>query len=86
MTWQVRDYESLFKPCVLATRPGGTVLAVNHVASVDVDEWLTKLDRCATKADQPLSGLTVLSPEGDFPSPDGKPPLKIALARVAEFE
>jgi 23S rRNA (cytosine1962-C5)-methyltransferase len=78
----VRDYESLFKPSVLATRPGGTVLATNHVASVDIDEWLEKLEKCAKKADQPLSELTVLEPELDFPSPDGKHPLKIAIAKV----
>ena len=81
----VRDYESLFKPCVLATRPGGTVLAVNHVASVDVDGWLEKLEKCAKKADQPLADLRVLPPELDFPSPDGKHPLKVALARVADL-
>ena len=80
----VRDYESLFKPCVLATRPGGTVLAVNHVASVDRDEWCEKLWRCAKKADQPLSELTLLTPEADFPSPDGNHPLKMALAKVAD--
>jgi 23S rRNA (cytosine1962-C5)-methyltransferase len=78
----VRDYESLFKPSVLATRPGGTVLATNHVASVDIDEWLEKLEKCAKKADQPLSDLTVLEPEMDFPSPDSKHPLKIAIAKV----
>lgn len=81
----VRDYESLFKPCVLATRPGGTVLAVNHVASIDVDEWLWKLEKCAKKADQPLASLEVLPPEADFPSSDGKHPLKVAIARVAEM-
>lgn len=80
----VRDYQSLFKPCVLATRPGGTVLAVNHVASVDIDDWLEVLERCARKADQPLADLTVLAPEVDFPSPDGKHPLKMVLARVSE--
>lgn len=80
----VRDYQSLFKPCVLATRPGGTVLAVNHVASVDLDDWLEILDRCARKADRPLAELNVLTPEADFPSPDGKHPLKMALARVSD--
>lgn len=41
----VRDYQALFKPCVLATRPGGTVLAVNHVASVGLDDWCAALAR-----------------------------------------
>ena len=81
----VRDYQSLFKPCVLACRAGGTVLAVNHVHSVDVDEWVEKLERCAKKADKPLESVTILPPEVDFPSPDGKPPLKMAIARVADW-
>ena len=63
--------------------PGGVVLAVNHVASVDMDEWLDVLDRCATKAGRPLADVSVLAPEADFPSPDGRHPLKMALARVA---
>ena len=82
----VRDYQSLFKPCVLACRAGGTVLAVNHVHSVDVDEWVEKLERCAKKADKPLESVTVLPPESDFPSPDGKPPLKMAIAKVADWD
>ena len=54
------------------------------MASVDIDEWLHKIEKCAKKADQPLAELSVLTPEEDFPSPDGKHPLKMAIARVAE--
>ena len=79
----MRDYQSVFKPALLATRPGGTVLAVNHVASVDVDEWTAALDRCAAKAGRPLEAIALLPPEADFPSSDGKHPLKMALCRVA---
>jgi 23S rRNA (cytosine1962-C5)-methyltransferase len=78
----VRDYQSLFKPSVLATKPGGTILATNHVSTVDLDEWLESLQRCAAKAGRPLSSLEVLTPEADFPSPDGRHPLKVALATV----
>ena len=67
-----------------STEAGGTVLAVNHVHSVDVDKWVQDLDRCARKANKPLEGVTLLPPEADFPSPDGKPPLKMAIARVAK--
>jgi 23S rRNA (cytosine1962-C5)-methyltransferase len=74
----VGDYPSLFKPAVLATAPGGTVVATNHVASVDRDAWLHTLERCAAKAGRPLAGIEVLAPEDDLPSPDGRPPLKIA--------
>jgi len=78
----VRDYASLFKPALLATAPGGTVLATNHVPEVDRDEWLGGLERTAMKAGRPLASLETLTPEEDFPSLDGRQPLKIALARV----
>ena len=78
----VRDYQSLFKPSLLATKPGGVVLACNHVASVHVDEWMEKLDRCATKCGRPLESMQVLAPEADFPSPDGRHPLKMVLAKL----
>jgi 23S rRNA (cytosine1962-C5)-methyltransferase len=78
----VRDYASLFKPALLATAPGGTVLATNHVPEIERETWLASLERCAAKAGRPLVGLDSLTPEDDFPSPDGRHPLKIALARV----
>lgn len=79
----VRDYASLFKPCVLAAKPGGVVLATNHVSTVDRDTWLESLRRCAHKAGRPLSQIDVLMPDPDFPSPDGSPPLKLAWCRVS---
>lgn len=78
----VRDYPTLFKPAVLATAPGGAILATNHVPHVDLDEWLDVLQRCAAKAGRPLKDVTVIPPEQDFPSPDGKHPLKMAWCRV----
>ncbi len=78
----VRDYASLFKPALLATAPGGVVLATNHVPEVDRAEWLAGLERCAAKAGRPLAALDALEPEEDFPSSDGRHPLKIALARL----
>ena len=80
----VRDYQSMFKPCVLATKPGGTVLAVNHASTVSLEEFTDVLERCAHKAGRPLADLTVLPPEIDFPSPDGKHTTKMVLARLAE--
>ncbi len=77
----LRDYQSLFKPAILATRPGGAVLATHHAAQVRLEDWLDQLERCAEKAGRPLDSLEVLMPEADFPSPDGRPPLKIAIAR-----
>jgi 23S rRNA (cytosine1962-C5)-methyltransferase len=78
----LRDYPSLFKPAVLATAPGGVVAATNHVPVVDRDGWLEGLERCARKAGRPLASVELLVPEEDFPSPDGRPPLKIAWCTV----
>ncbi|MFA6030547.1 MAG: class I SAM-dependent methyltransferase [Elusimicrobiota bacterium] len=78
----VGDYPSLFKPAVLAAKPGGRVLATNHVASVALDAWLDALRRCAEKAGRPLRSVRTLEPDADFPSFDGRPPLKIAVCEV----
>ncbi|MDA8242858.1 MAG: class I SAM-dependent methyltransferase [Elusimicrobia bacterium] len=78
----VRDYPSLFKPALLACRPGGKVIATNHVASVDYAAWTETLKRCAQKAGRPLKSVTGLAPDADFPSFDGKPPLKVAVCGV----
>jgi len=74
----VGDYPSLFKPALLATSPGGVVVATNHVPHVDRDAWHGTLERCARKAGRPLAGIEIVEPEQDFPSPDARPPLKIA--------
>lgn len=79
----VRDYPSLFKPAVLATRSGGVVLATNHVPTVEREGWHAVLTRTAEKAGRPLASIETLSPEADFPSFDGAPPLKIAVCHVA---
>ena len=81
----VRDYPSLFKPALLATAPGGAVLATNHVSKVERDTWLEQLRRCAAKAGRPLRSLQPIQPEADFPSPDGNPPLKMAKIGHAEL-
>ncbi|MEN0066035.1 MAG: class I SAM-dependent methyltransferase [Myxococcota bacterium] len=78
----VRDYPSLFKPAVLATAPGGVVVATNNVASVDREAWFEILRRCAAKAGRPLVDLEWMPPDEDFPSPDGQPPLKVAWCRL----
>lgn len=77
-----RDYASLFKPALLATAPGGTVIATNHVASVQRETWLASLARCAEKAGRPLASIEHVEPDADFKSRDGMPPLKIAVCRA----
>lgn len=75
----IRDYQSVLKPSVLATKPGGTLICTNNVAKVDMDEWLELVKRCANKAGQPVVDHEILHPEADFPSADGQHPLKIAV-------
>ncbi|MCP5108785.1 MAG: SAM-dependent methyltransferase [bacterium] len=74
----IGDYQGLFKPALLCTAPGGTIICTNHAPSVELDNWLNLLKRCAEKAGRHIKEIRVLEPEPDFPSPDGKHPLKIA--------
>ena len=75
----VRDYGSLLKPSLLATKPGGTLVATNHVSTVDLDVWVAGLERSAHKAGRPLRSVEILPPEQDYPSNDGRHPLKVAI-------
>lgn len=76
------DYQTMFKPAVLAARPGGRVMAANHVAAVDYDAWTQALRRCAAKAGRPIRNLEPVPVDADFPSFDGKPPLKLVICEV----
>ncbi len=78
----VNDYPALFKPALLCTAPGGTLYCCNNVAEVDRDAWLDQLQRSARKAGRPINGFEWILPEADFPSPDGKPPLKMLALSV----
>ena len=78
----IRDYQSLFKPSLLATKDGGQLICCNNVAQVDREEWLESLKRCAIKAGRPLKSIEILLPDIDFPSPDGNPPLKVAICQL----
>jgi 23S rRNA (cytosine1962-C5)-methyltransferase len=78
----VNDYPALFKPALLSTREGGTLICCNNVAQVERDAWLDQLQRSAAKAGRPVREAEWIAPEADFPSPDGLPPLKMVLLRV----
>lgn len=78
----IRDYQSVFKPALLATRPGGRLLCTNNVADVPREAWAESLMRCASKTDREIRALHWLTPEADFPSWDGQYPLKIAVLEV----
>ncbi len=78
----VNDYAALMKPALLCTAPGGTLICCNNAAQVPREAWADQLERCARKAGRPIREFEWLAPEADFPSPDGQPPLKMALLRV----
>lgn len=78
----IHDYPALFKPALLATNEGGTLVCCNNVAEVDRQAWAEQLERSAKKAGRTIRGMEWISPEEDFPSPDGNPPLKTLLLRV----
>jgi len=78
----VHDYAALFKPALLATEEGGTLICCNNVARVGRAEWLDQLERSARKAGRTVREAAWITPEADFPSRDDNPPLKVLLLRV----
>ena len=78
----VRDYAALFKPALLATEEGGTLICCNNDARVPREDWLDQLERSAVKAGRPVREAQWIAPEADFPSHDNNPPLKTLLLRV----
>lgn len=78
----IRDYPSVLKPSLLATKEGGTLVCTNNVAKVPLHEWLDTVQRCAKKAGRPVKDFEILTPESDFPSTDGQHPLKIAVLQL----
>ena len=78
----VSDYPALFKPALLCTAEGGTLICTNNVAEVEREPWLDQLQRSATKAGRTIREVEWILPDADFPSSDGKPPLKTLLLRV----
>jgi 23S rRNA (cytosine1962-C5)-methyltransferase len=78
----INDYAALFKPALLCTEPGGTLVCCNNVAQVARAAWQDQLERSASKIGRPIREFEWIAPEADFPSHDEQSPLKIALLRV----
>ena len=79
----VNDYPSLLKPAIGCAKPGGLVIATNHVPDVSREAFEAIVRRTADKMGRPFTALSFLGPEADFPSFDGEPPLKIAVGVVS---
>lgn len=73
----VNDYQGLFKPALLSTKTGGTIVCCNNVAKVDRRDWFDSLVRCVEKQGRSVTEHTWLDPHEDFPSFDDNHPLKI---------
>jgi 23S rRNA (cytosine1962-C5)-methyltransferase len=78
----VRDYPALFKPALLATAPGGSILATNHASEVTREAFGRVLERTARKCGREIRTIEWVGPEEDFPSFDDAPPLKAAWIDV----
>jgi len=78
----VNDYQSLFKPALMCAKVGGRMLVTNNVASVEVESWVESLRRCALKVGRTIEDVELISPDADFPSLDGRHPLKMAWLSV----
>ncbi|HEY8329967.1 MAG TPA: class I SAM-dependent methyltransferase [Pseudomonas sp.] len=78
----LRDYQSLLKPALLATAEGGVLVCCNNLAKVELDEWREQVLRCASKSGRPVREAEVLTPAADFPSHDGRHPLKTLVLHL----
>lgn len=78
----LRDYQSLLKPALLATADNGVLICNNNLARVDMEDWREQVLRCAEKAGRPVREWQVIAPAADFPSHDGRPPLKTLVLHL----
>lgn len=78
----VNDYAALYKPALMCTVEGGTLICSNNVAQVSREAWIDQLERSTRKLGRAINEVEWIAPEADFPSSDGQAPLKIALLRV----
>ncbi len=78
----LRDYPALARPAMACVRSGGRLVCTHHLAEVPLEDWLASLRRTGEKWGRRVGEVEVLEPDGDFPSPDGRHPLKIAVLEV----
>lgn len=78
----LRDYQSLFKPALLATADDGVLICCNNLAKVSMADWREQVLRCASKLGRPVRDCQTLLPAADFPSLDQQPPLKTLILQL----
>lgn len=57
-------------------------MCCNNLAKVSLEDWRDQVLRCAAKAGKPVRDWQILSPGLDFPSADGRPPLKVLMLQL----
>lgn len=77
----VRDPETVFGPAWEAVAPGGLLVAANNSSKVTKAEFEERLVKLFARRSEggACRSLQWVSPESDFPSFDGEPPLKVAF-------
>jgi 23S rRNA (cytosine1962-C5)-methyltransferase len=78
----INDYQGLFKPAMLTTKAGGTIVCCNNVAKVERQSWLDSLVRCVEKQGRKIINIEWLDCYQDFPSFDDNHPLKIVALTI----
>ena len=78
----INDYQGLFKPAMLSTKTGGTIVCCNNVAKVERDAWLNSLVRCVEKQGRKVTSLQWIHCHEDFPSFDDNHPLKMVALTI----
>ncbi|MFS1424307.1 class I SAM-dependent rRNA methyltransferase [Shewanella sp. 10N.286.48.B5] len=78
----INDYQGLFKPAMLTTKSGGTIVCCNNVAKVERQAWLNSLVRCVEKQGRSVSSIEWLHCHEDFPSFDDNHPLKVVALTI----
>jgi 23S rRNA (cytosine1962-C5)-methyltransferase len=73
----INDYQGLFKPAMLTTKKGGTIVCCNNVAKVERQAWFDSLVKCVEKQGRAVVSHQWLDCHEDFPSFDGNHPLKM---------
>ena len=81
----INDYQGLFKPAMLGTQSGGTIVCCNNVAKVDKETWFASLIRCVEKQGRQVSAHQWLECEQDFPSFDDNHPLKMVALTISDI-
>jgi 23S rRNA (cytosine1962-C5)-methyltransferase len=70
------DYASVFKPALLCTGAGGTLVCSNQVAGLDRSAWVAQLERTATKAGRPIKSV-------EWPSSENDPDQSVVILHLA---